>query len=172
MEIYNEDINDLLAPENRKLQVHENLEVGFLAQLWTSVWDNWPSQETYIFLAWFAERNICCRFKRGDSKQSRSGFWTSWIWRRCFYELVVFEVVFKLISSALKFLSLCSAHRHVGQTNMNVYSSRSHTIFRMVNINHNKNFSSLLSTIMLRKPRKGFLGANGILHHLISDYCR
>eukprot|EP00249_Psilotum_nudum_P030053 c4188_g2_i1 orf=2-229(+) len=28
MEIYNEDINDLLAPENRKLQIHENLEVG------------------------------------------------------------------------------------------------------------------------------------------------
>lgn len=27
MEIYNEEINDLLAPENRKLQVHENLEV-------------------------------------------------------------------------------------------------------------------------------------------------
>jgi hypothetical protein len=29
MEIYNEDINDLLAPESRKLHVHENLEVGF-----------------------------------------------------------------------------------------------------------------------------------------------
>lgn len=27
MEIYNEEINDLLAPENRKLQVHENSEV-------------------------------------------------------------------------------------------------------------------------------------------------
>jgi hypothetical protein len=29
MEIYNEEINDLLAPENRKLQVHENIEVCF-----------------------------------------------------------------------------------------------------------------------------------------------
>ena len=29
MEIYNEDINDLLAPEQAKLQVHENLEVIF-----------------------------------------------------------------------------------------------------------------------------------------------
>lgn len=27
MEIYNEDINDLLAPEHRKLQIHESLEV-------------------------------------------------------------------------------------------------------------------------------------------------
>jgi len=27
LEIYNEDINDLLAPEHRKLQIHENLEV-------------------------------------------------------------------------------------------------------------------------------------------------
>lgn len=27
MEIYNEEINDLLAPEHRKLQIHESLEV-------------------------------------------------------------------------------------------------------------------------------------------------
>lgn len=27
MEIYNEEINDLLAPENRKLQIHESVEV-------------------------------------------------------------------------------------------------------------------------------------------------
>lgn len=28
MEIYNEEINDLLAVENQKLQIHESLEVG------------------------------------------------------------------------------------------------------------------------------------------------
>jgi hypothetical protein len=34
LEIYNEDINDLLAPEHRKLQIHENLEKGiFVAGL-------------------------------------------------------------------------------------------------------------------------------------------
>ncbi|KAG5562316.1 hypothetical protein RHGRI_005143 [Rhododendron griersonianum] len=34
MEIYNEKINDLLAPEHRKLQIHENLERGiFVAGL-------------------------------------------------------------------------------------------------------------------------------------------
>lgn len=27
LEIYNEDINDLLAPEHRKLQIHESIEV-------------------------------------------------------------------------------------------------------------------------------------------------
>lgn len=27
MEIYNEEINDLLAPEHRKLQIHESIEV-------------------------------------------------------------------------------------------------------------------------------------------------
>jgi len=27
MEIYNEEINDLLAPEAQKLQIHENVEV-------------------------------------------------------------------------------------------------------------------------------------------------
>jgi len=28
MEIYNEEINDLLAVENQRLQIHEHLEVG------------------------------------------------------------------------------------------------------------------------------------------------
>ena len=27
LEIYNEDINDLLAPDNRRLQIHESPEV-------------------------------------------------------------------------------------------------------------------------------------------------
>lgn len=31
LEIYNEEINDLLNPENRKLPVHENLEVSILS---------------------------------------------------------------------------------------------------------------------------------------------
>ena len=30
MEIYNEEINDLLAPEHRKLQIHESIEVVIL----------------------------------------------------------------------------------------------------------------------------------------------
>lgn len=30
MEIYNEEINDLLDVENQKLQIHESLEVGFV----------------------------------------------------------------------------------------------------------------------------------------------
>lgn len=30
MEIYNEEINDLLAPEHRKLQIHESPEVHYL----------------------------------------------------------------------------------------------------------------------------------------------
>lgn len=30
MEIYNEEINDLLAVENQRLQIHEHLEVGWL----------------------------------------------------------------------------------------------------------------------------------------------
>ncbi|MCI42749.1 centromerE-associated protein E-like [Trifolium medium] len=30
MEIYNEEINDLLVVESQKLQIHESLEVGYL----------------------------------------------------------------------------------------------------------------------------------------------
>ncbi|EFJ10522.1 hypothetical protein SELMODRAFT_127882 [Selaginella moellendorffii] len=77
MEIYNEEINDLLAPENRKLQVHENIERG-------------------IFVAGLREEIVSCP------------------------------------EQVLQLLDFGEAHRHVGETNMNVYSSRSHTIFRMV----------------------------------------
>lgn len=31
-------------------------------------------------------------------------------------------------------LNFFTAHRHIGETNMNLYSSRSHTIFRMVEL--------------------------------------
>lgn len=35
MEIYNEEIYDLLAVENQKLQIHESLEVGCLTTVWS-----------------------------------------------------------------------------------------------------------------------------------------
>ena len=38
----------------------------------------------------------------------------------------------QLTNFFLLFFAFLSAHRHIGETNMNVYSSRSHTIFRMV----------------------------------------
>ncbi|KAK9123284.1 hypothetical protein Sjap_012886 [Stephania japonica] len=77
MEIYNEEINDLLAPEHRKLQIHESLERG-------------------IFVAGLKE------------------------------EIVVTP------EQVLDLMEFGESHRHIGETNMNVYSSRSHTIFRMI----------------------------------------
>ncbi|CAN6204482.1 unnamed protein product [Urochloa humidicola] len=77
MEIYNEDINDLLVPEHRKLQIHESTEKG-------------------IFVAGLREEIVTCA------------------------------------GQVMNFMSFGESHRHIGETNMNVYSSRSHTIFRMV----------------------------------------
>ncbi|KAI4316588.1 hypothetical protein L6164_024557 [Bauhinia variegata] len=77
MEIYNEEINDLLVVENQKLQIHESLERG-------------------IFVAGLRE---------------------------------------EIVNNAEQVLNLLEAgevNRHFGETNMNVRSSRSHTIFRMV----------------------------------------
>ncbi|KAG8654827.1 kinesin-like protein KIN-7N isoform X2 [Manihot esculenta] len=77
MEIYNEEINDLFALENQKLQIHESLERG-------------------IFVAGLRE---------------------------------------EIVNNAEQVLELIAAgevNRHFGETNMNVRSSRSHTIFRMV----------------------------------------
>ncbi|KAJ4972044.1 hypothetical protein NE237_005143 [Protea cynaroides] len=77
MEIYNEEINDLLAPEHRKLQIHESLERG-------------------IFVAGLREEIVASP------------------------------------EQVLDFMEFGESHRHIGETNMNVYSSRSHTIFRMI----------------------------------------
>ncbi|XP_010543512.1 PREDICTED: kinesin-like protein KIN-7O isoform X2 [Tarenaya hassleriana] len=77
LEIYNEDINDLLAPEHRKLQIHENLERG-------------------IYVAGLREEIVASP------------------------------------DQVLELMEFGEAHRHIGQTNMNLYSSRSHTIFRMI----------------------------------------
>lgn len=77
MEIYNEDINDLFAVQNQKLQIHESLDHG-------------------IFVAGLREEVVNSA-----------------------------EQVLKLLESG-------EANRHFGETNMNVRSSRSHTIFRMV----------------------------------------
>ncbi|XP_024996698.1 kinesin-like protein KIN-7O [Cynara cardunculus var. scolymus] len=77
MEIYNEEINDLLAPEHRKLQIHESIERG-------------------IFVAGLREEIVT------SAKQ------------------------------VLEFMEFGEAHRHIGETNMNLHSSRSHTIFRMI----------------------------------------
>ncbi|KAL4354032.1 hypothetical protein GQ457_06G024640 [Hibiscus cannabinus] len=77
MEIYNEEINDLLAPEHRKLQIHESIERG-------------------IYVAGLREEIVA-------SPQQ-----------------------------VLDFMEFGESHRHIGETNMNLHSSRSHTIFRMI----------------------------------------
>uniref|UniRef100_A0A0A0LHF6 Kinesin motor domain-containing protein n=1 Tax=Cucumis sativus TaxID=3659 RepID=A0A0A0LHF6_CUCSA len=77
MEIYNEEINDLLVPEHRKLQIHESLERG-------------------IYVAGLREEIVA------SSEQ------------------------------VLDLMEFGESHRHIGETNMNLYSSRSHTIFRMI----------------------------------------
>ncbi|CAN8244885.1 unnamed protein product [Cochlearia groenlandica] len=87
MEIYNEEINDLLAVENQRLQIHEHLERG-------------------VFVAGLKEEIV------SDAEQ-----------------------ILKLIDSG-------EGNRHFGETNMNVHSSRSHTIFRMVIESRGKENSS------------------------------
>ncbi|XP_024977098.1 kinesin-like protein KIN-7N [Cynara cardunculus var. scolymus] len=87
MEIYNEEINDLFAVENQKLQIHESLEHG-------------------VFVAGLRE-----------------------------------EIV-NSAEQVLKLLDMGEVNRHFGETNMNVRSSRSHTIFRMVIESKGKDASS------------------------------
>ncbi|KAG9440639.1 hypothetical protein H6P81_020804 [Aristolochia fimbriata] len=87
MEIYNEEINDLFAPENHKLQIHESLERG-------------------VFVAGLREEIV------NNAEQ------------------------------VMKLIELGEVNRHFGQTNMNIRSSRSHTIFRMVIESKSKNVTT------------------------------
>ncbi|XP_037413752.1 kinesin-like protein KIN-7L [Triticum dicoccoides] len=77
MEIYNEEINDLLTLGSEKLPIHESLERG-------------------VYVSGLREEIV------NNAEQ------------------------------VLQLLELGEANRHFGETNMNVRSSRSHTIFRMV----------------------------------------
>nr|GMD44776.1 kinesin-like protein KIN-7O isoform X1 [Ipomoea batatas] len=77
MEIYNEEINDLLAPEHWRLQIHESIERG-------------------IFVAGLREEIVASP------------------------------------EQVLELMEFGEFHRHTGETNMNLHSSRSHTIFRMI----------------------------------------
>lgn len=65
MEIYNEEINDLLAPEHRKLQIHENLEV-LLTKLLPHLIDLFVFHLFFllIFNHVCEERYICCWIER------------------------------------------------------------------------------------------------------------
>ncbi|CAO2831621.1 unnamed protein product [Amaranthus hypochondriacus] len=77
LEIYNEEINDLLVPEHRRLQIHESLDRG-------------------IYVAGLREEIVASP------------------------------------DQVLDLMEFGESHRHIGETNMNLYSSRSHTLFRMI----------------------------------------
>ncbi|XP_073388850.1 uncharacterized protein [Physcomitrium patens] len=93
MEIYNEEINDLLAPDNRKLQIHESIE-------------RLCSMQRGIFVAGLRE-------EIADS-----------------------------VEQVIAVLERGEAQRHLAETDMNVNSSRSHTIFRMVIESRDKSHDS------------------------------
>lgn len=58
MEIYNEDINDLLAVENQKLPIHESLEVNYKLVSLILLEAFWIYISSYIYF--FPEGSICC----------------------------------------------------------------------------------------------------------------
>lgn len=70
MEIYNEEINDLLAPDNRRLQIHENLEVGIHLFIESDTC-GCPRLIALMLrgLVASAEGYLRCRFKGGDCGQ-------------------------------------------------------------------------------------------------------
>lgn len=66
MEIYNEEINDLLVVENQKLQIHESLEVSLLCFECFLIYKVVKVYE-FILTGLSSARNICCRPPGGDS---------------------------------------------------------------------------------------------------------
>ncbi|KAM3312874.1 hypothetical protein ACQJBY_032579 [Aegilops geniculata] len=105
MEIYNEEINDLLTLGSEKLPIHESLERGvYVSGLREEIVNN---AEQVLQLLELGEGSISVHLSS-----------------------YLFKCIFS--SSPIHKLPFFSANRHFGETNMNVRSSRSHTIFRMV----------------------------------------
>ncbi|EMS59618.1 Kinesin-related protein 11 [Triticum urartu] len=105
MEIYNEEINDLLTLGSEKLPIHESLERGvYVSGLREEIVNN---AEQVLQLLELGEGSISVHLSS-----------------------YLFKCIFSF--SPIHKLPFFSANRHFGETNMNVRSSRSHTIFRMV----------------------------------------
>lgn len=101
MEIYNEEINDLLAPENRKLQIHESVEVvlglwiflvwyfGHIEKsrcLMTNLyWSNLLANKFSWFnyeLSFCTERHLCGRIEGRNRWQCGASHCSAWAWWR------------------------------------------------------------------------------------------
>lgn len=85
MEIYNEEINDLLAPEHRKLQIHENLEVFSLLLICF-----YPEHVLILYspailqssvLTSLKARDICCWVERRNCRVPWTSSWFHGVWR-------------------------------------------------------------------------------------------
>lgn len=103
MEIYNEEINDLLAPEHRKLQIHESIEVVYAPPLVLNYC--YPDKYCLILVISFINEawNICSWLKRRDcclSWASPRTYGVRRVWVSKFLSLILslyflFKVIFQ-----------------------------------------------------------------------------
>jgi hypothetical protein len=70
MEIYNEEINDLLTIEGQKLQIHESLEVSTTLDIFSLISGQFfcNIENLLLPIAW----SVCGRFAGGDREQCRA----------------------------------------------------------------------------------------------------
>lgn len=105
LEIYNEVINDLLCPSNTNVKVHETAKV---------VHHHHPPPATH--------QSSQLIFMSSISFSPQGG-------------VFIGDLKEEIVLSPQQVMSIIAAgeaHRHVGSTDFNEMSSRSHTIFRMV----------------------------------------
>lgn len=102
---------------------------------------NHTSNALSSVLSFLKARDICCWAARRNCRVPRTSSWFHGVRRMYalnfffFISHFIILVLFIFCIQLLHWLLLKhAAHRHIGETNMNVYSSRSHTIFRMVRL--------------------------------------
>jgi hypothetical protein len=129
LQLYNEEVNDLLAPENLRLPIHESKEAG-------------------VYVAGLREDIVTSPEQVGPcGTRARLGRPTSSLlsaaaaWRLCLLRegrarlrsrMCAPAAACAALPQVLMLLEEGEANRHVGATRMNEGSSRSHTVFRMV----------------------------------------
>jgi hypothetical protein len=150
-QLYNEDINDLLAPDNQKLAVHETKEAGvYVAGLREDIVASPEQVGGPVVLDWLVGGGFGGWGALGASIGGGPWRWqvaaasSNWECRRTHLRcLLSCSFAASPLShptlppaiaacQVLELLDGGECHRHFGETKMNKNSSRSHTIFRMV----------------------------------------
>ena len=132
VQMYNEEVNDLLMPANRKLAIKEDPEEGVKVGYHVRR-RSIPNHKRPIAALNKLRRPVYHAHGTTGALHCVASRWTHADGTEDLVQVAgLHEECVTCPEAVLQLLAGGEAHRHFGETKMNVKSSRSHTIFRMV----------------------------------------